>query len=236
MDFFLIAFIAWDLLYINKINILEVRVVYPFLALIIPMLIILFTLAVIRLKRVSPKEESLYVSTEPSGLSITSARRCVVYVVGFISVVVGLYFLQIYRDSTRYVYYSKHSDHFPFTRYLVNAWEFLDKPDEKKIIAMAWDINNIPTYYPLFGKWLQNDITYISTKHKWEGPTRFDRGKLREDDFKIWLYNLERKKVDYILVLEPWPIEFKWIVRRKEFKLVLDHRKFKIFRYTGKNT
>jgi len=124
--------------------------------------------------------------------------------------------------------------------FLVNGWEFLDQPDEKKTIAMTmgWQApGDHWFFYPLLGRCLQNDIVYISAKHKGEVPTRVNRGLLRGDDFSIWLHNLKREKVDYILVQTPWPIEMKWMQRRQgEFQLVFLDKHCKIFKYTGKKT
>jgi hypothetical protein len=119
----------------------------------------------------------------------------------------------------------------------VNGWEFLDQPDEKKTIAMAMDWappGHYWFFYPLLGRWLQNDIAYVSAKYKWEVPTWFDRGLLRGDDFSIWLYNLRRKKVDYILVRTPWSIELRWMQRYQDkFQLIFSDKNCKIFKFTG---
>ena len=89
-------------------------------------------------------------------------------------------------------------------------------------------------FYPLLGRHLQNDIVYISAKHKWEVPTWPDRGMLRGDDFATWLFNLRRKKVEYIFVAKPWPIELQWMLRyHDKFQLVFADRNCKIFKYIG---
>ena len=97
-----------------------------------------------------------------------------------------------------------------------NFWISLMK---KKTIAMTMGWNPPGHYwffYPLLGRCLQNDITYISAKHKDKVPTWLHRGMLRGKDFSIWLHNLKRKKVDYILVAKPWPAELKWILQHKD--------------------
>jgi hypothetical protein len=237
IDLFLAAFVAWDLLHINKSHIWEVTVLHPFLVLMIPLVLILFKLAVMRLRSFLPQEETFLISTEFSILRGTITKRWVPYALCFISLVGGLCFLQSYRDNRRYIYYRSHLDYDYIPRTSVNGWEFLDQPDEKKTIAMT--IGWSPPghrwfFYPLLGRWLQNDIVYISAKYKWEVPTWFHRGLLRGDDFSIWLYNLRRKKVDYILVRTPWPIELRWMQRYQDkFQLIFSDKNCKIFKFTG---
>ena len=85
------------------------------------------------------------------------------------------------------------------------------------------------------GRWLQNDIVYISAKYKWEVPAWQHKGMLRGDDFSVWLSNLEQKKVDYIFVTRPWPMELQWMEKHTdEFQLVFLETGYKIFKYTGK--
>ena len=122
--------------------------------------------------------------------------------------------MQNYRDNTRYNYFKVHYDYVPINEVsnLSAGWEFLDHPDEKKTIALALDWSppgHRWFFYPLMGRWLQNDIVYISAKYKWEVPAWLHRGMLRGDDFSVWLSNLERNKVDYIFVMKPWPDRIK---------------------------
>jgi len=240
IDFFLVAFVAWDLLYINKTHLWEIAVLYPFVIVIVVLLIILFKLVIEKLKLLSPKEEAFLVPNKTPGFGGTIIIRWIIYALGFISLVGGLYFLQNYRDNTRYLFYRFGSDVLSIPRTFVNGWEFLDQPDEKKTIAltMGWEPPGHQWFfYPLLGRHLQNDISYISAKRKWEGPTWLDRGLLRGDDFSIWLFNLTKKKVDYILVAKPWPIELRWMLRyHDKFQLVFDDRNCKIFKYIGEVT
>lgn len=242
IHFFLTALVAWDLLHINKTHIWEVAVLYPFIVLVILLVLILSALAVMVIKWFATKEKTSLISTGagPSGLSGRITRRGVAYVLVFIFLTGGLYLLQIYRDDTRYAYYHTHADFGTIPKALVNGWEFLDQPDEKKTIALTMDWEPPGGnwfFYPLLGRGLQNDIVYISAKHKREVPIFYDRGKIRGKNFSIWLYNLKKNKVDYIFVQQPWPIELRWMLRYKnKFKLVLNDRKFKIFKYTGEDT
>ena len=120
----------------------------------------------------------------------------------------------------------------------MNGWEFLDQSDDEKTIAMTkgWDPpGHNWFFYPLLGRWLQNDIVYISTKYKWEVPAWLHQGLLRGNDSSIWFYNLNAKKVDYILVAKPWPIELNWIkLYEDKFQLMFSNENCKIFKHTEK--
>ena len=238
IDFFLVALVAWDLMYINKTHIWEVAVSYPLLILIILLIMILFKLMLVRLKRFTPLDEASLISIESSKQGGSIIRKWLAYTICFIPLVVGLYFLQDYRDNTRYIYYRNHLDlkAFKYHINLVDAWEYLDQPDGKKTIAMTMGWQPPGAYwffYPLLGRWLQNDILYISAKHKWEVPTWLDRGLLRGNDFSIWLNNVRRKEVDYILVVKPWPVELRWMQQNQDkFQIVFSDKDCKIFKYT----
>jgi len=244
IDFFLAAFVVWDLMYVNKTHLWEVEVLYPFLALIILLTIIFLKTALMKLKLFTLKKETPLFSnsTSSSRLGSCITRKWVAYPFVLVILIGVLYFLQSYRDSTKYVYYREHEDFGNFPRTFAKGWEFLDQPDKKKTIAltMGWKSpGGNWFFYPLLGSWLQNDIVYISAKHKREVPTHYDRGLLRGEDFSIWLYNLKRKKVDYIFVQQPWPIELKWMQKldyKDKFQLVLSDSRFKIFKYTGEST
>jgi len=242
LDLFLVALIAWDLLYVKDNHIWEVEVLYPSVVLMIPLLIILFKFASIRLKQFGSKDEVFLISTGSPIFGGAITRRWMAYALVFIFLVTGLYFLQSYRNNTRYIYYLKHLDLkvFKYNLNLVDGWEFLDQPDEKKTIAltMGWQPPGAYWFfYPLLGRWLQNDILYISAKHKWEIPTWLDQGLLRGNDFSIWLYNLEKKNVDYIIVVKPWPIELNWMKQNQDkFKLVFSDKNCKIFEHTRRRS
>ena len=115
----------------------------------------------------------------------------------------------------------------------MNPLEILEKFGFPAAIAMAmgWSLlGHKWFFYPLLGRWLQNDVAYISPKHKGEVPTRIGRGLLRGNDFSIWLNNIRRKEIDYILVVKPWPVELKWMQDYlDEFQLVFADEYCKIF-------
>jgi hypothetical protein len=173
----------------------------------------------------------------PADLPSRPRRRWLGPAAALILFCAGLYGLQSYRDATRYAYYRIHQDLHDFPRSFVDAWEFLDRPGAKKTVALSagWDPPSHKWFfYPLFGRWLQNDVEYLSAKHKWEVPTWVDRGMLRGDDYSIWLNNVQVKKVQYILVEVPWPIETSWMQRdREQFRLVFSNKDCKIFKYIG---
>jgi hypothetical protein len=238
--FFLPLFVIWDLLYVNKEHMGEVAILYPVIIIIILLILIFIKLVLRKTKQTLPEGEKCLNYSENNFLELlrlrnTPIRKWVIYALGLLITVTGLYFLQSYRDNTRYSYYLTHSDHQTIPKNFINGWKFLDNPYEKKTIAMAMDFKPPGGrwfFYPLLGRWLQNDIVYISAKEKWEGPTWLHRGLLRGEDFSIWFYNLKRKNVEYILICKPWPIELKWVNRHKdEFKLVFTDDNCKIFKY-----
>jgi hypothetical protein len=237
IDFFLVALVAWDIFYVNKSHLQEIAFLYPFFLL---MAALIFIVWVFLLKNsgifLSERKEYFVLNRLPSLFNIITMKR-LTYATYFFIFVIGVYFLQNYRDSSRYTYYRSHIDSHNFPRNFVDAWEFLDQPGEKKTIAMAMDYKPAEHrwfFYPLLGRYLQNDIVYISAKYRWEVPTWLDRGLLRGDDFSIWSYNVIRKEVDYILVQKPWPIELKWIkLYEDKFQLMFSNENCKIFKCTG---
>jgi hypothetical protein len=230
-----VSFVAWDILHININHLWEVEVVFPYVILLVFLFAVILALGKpihSLLKRNRDFQVSLSAFSEFS-------YRNIVMLVGIFVLVGGFYLLQNYRDSTRYNYYKVHHDYVPINGIgiLSKGWEFLDRPHEKKTIALAMDWNppgHRWFFYPLMGRWLQNDIVYISAKYKWEVPAWLHRGMLRGDDFSVWLSNLKRNKVDYVLVMEPWPVELRWMEQHLDkFKLVLLDPNYKIFMYTG---
>jgi len=202
IDLLLVAFVAWDLLYINKTHLSEITISYPMVILIIVLLTILFTRFSDKLQKFSPINETVLLLPRALKMNATSIRWCATFAVGFMALVVGFSFLNSYRENTRYMYYRVHTDLHRFPRTLVNGWEFLDQPDIKKTVAMTMDWQppgHAWFFYPLLGRRLQNEIVYVSAKHEWEVPTWVDRGLLRGYSLSIWLHNLKRKKVDISL-------------------------------------
>ena len=226
IDFLLVALVAWDLTYCNTSHPWRIEIVYPFLLLVIPLIIIGFQLIMKKPKKISRWR------------GIIIARPGATYSLAFISLIIALYFLQDYRDTTRYHYYHEDFDYVDIPRNWVNGWEFLDQHDRKKTIAMTvgWEAPGHKWFfYPLLGKYLQNDIVYISAKRKLDVHTWLDRSLLRGNDVSIWLYNLEREKVDYIFVAKPWPIELSWMLNHQdEFQLVFSDNDCNIFKYRRK--
>lgn len=232
ISFLFVAFIAWDILFCNINHIWEVEVLYPYFILMVFLFIVLVILS--KFKQLIPRMNTYY-------QSMLLRYQWVVIFMGISVFVGGLYFLKNYRDTTRYNYFRVHSDYVPISgiRTLSIGWEFLDHPDEKKTIALTMDWSppgHRWFFYPLMGRWLQNDIFYISAKYKWEVPAWLHRGMLRGDDFSVWLSNIERNKIDYMFVMKPWPIELRWMEQHTDkFQLVFLNADYKIFMYKGES-
>ena len=113
----------------------------------------------------------------------------------------------------------------------------MDTPGETKRIALSttWDPPGTNWFfYPLMGRWLQNDVTYASAKYKWEVPTWLHRGMLEGKDLDTWLHNLKRKKVDYVFAQRPFGPELGWMRKQRDaFQLVFWDQRCAIFKYNG---
>jgi hypothetical protein len=232
--FFMVILIAWDLMHINKTHIQGIEGLYP-LVIVMLILVIIFFKRV--LEMLYQKKGSSLTAKEVSRSGSSTNRQWVVGILFFVTLTGGLYFLQSYRDTTRYSYYRDYFDYVDFPRTFVDGWEFLDQPDVKKTIAMSigWAAPGHKWFfYPLLGRWLQNDVVYISAKYKWDAPIWVHRGLLRGNSRSTWLHNLKRKKVDCILVAKPWPIELRWMLSDQDaFQLVFSDQECKIFKYLG---
>jgi hypothetical protein len=232
--FFMVILIAWDLMHINKTHIQGIEGLYP-LVIVMLILVIIFFKRV--LEMLYQKKGSSLTAKEVSRPGSSTNRQWVVGILFFVTLTGGLYFLQSYRDTTRYSYYRDYFDYVDFPRTFVDGWEFLDQPDVKKTIAMSigWAAPGHKWFfYPLLGRWLQNDVVYISAKYKWDAPIWLHRGLLRGNSRSTWLHNLKRKKVDCILVAKPWPIELRWMLSDQDaFQLVFSDQECKIFKYLG---
>jgi len=240
VDFFLVALVVWDLLYINKNHLWQVEALYPFIAL----LIVIAVLSMARVRQSLRKEAGVVGTGQSPGLffwgGLIGRGQWIVYPAGLLVLVAGLYFLQCYRDATRYTYYSGHADHQSFTALAntqVGAWEFLDRPASPKTIALSMDPETPLGYwlfYPLMGRRLQNDVMYVSAKDKWDVPAWVDRGLLRGNDFETWLYNLKRLNVDCVMLAAPWPVEHSWMhTHEDQFKLIFSDSRCRIYAFTG---
>ena len=235
LTFVLVAFVGWDLFYSNKNHLWRIEILYPVAALLIPLMIIIGIVSKEKFKAFSSGEK---IFSHFPALPIKNRillKRLSIYAFSFFLLVAGLNLLQNYRDATRYTYYRAHSDYHNFPRDFIAGWEFLDKPGETKTIALtaAWQPPGTGWFfYPLMGRWLQNDVTYASAKYKWEVPVWLHRGLLGGYDFSIWLHNLKRKEVDYIFVQKPWPRELFWIKRNPDtFRLVFSDVNCNIHKY-----
>jgi hypothetical protein len=247
----LTAFVFWDLLMINKGQRQEVEFLYPFIPLAALLGVILFKVAAAPFHRTVRHGGMTPSLTGVPGRWSPRIRGWVACCLMIVPVTAGCYLLQLYRDNTRYHYFSSPTDLNAFQRISVDSWEFLDRPGEKKTIAvtMAWDPPGHKwILYPLLGRRLQNDIVYVSARYKWDVPSWLSRGELRGDDAAIWHFNLKTKNVDYVVVADPiaypflmsqheranglWPTELGWMEKDPaHFKLVFADNFCKIFKY-----
>lgn len=251
-DIFLAVLVIWDLFYINTYNTWDVEVLYPLMILLVAGSIITYTILSTRHAAGLPAQQTIMHRTSLLQGSIRNfTRSWFLYLLGFLAVAWVLYLVQGYRDGSRYTYYRQQYDLHPFPTSLVNAWEFLDRPGQLKRIAMtvAWEPpGHAWFFYPLLGKRFQNEILYVSAKHKGDVPTWLDRGRLRGHNLSIWLDNLRQDRVDYILVVnnlvnpyvmdrgmlfrETWPDELLWMQNRpRQFSPVFSDAVCKIFKY-----
>ncbi len=237
VDFFLVGMLGLDLFHANKIHLHEVEVLYPLIITLIAFGVLFYSLQRKRLGMRCLQEYNVPSSVMVSTHDYRRVKTWSAYVAGLCMFVILLYALQQFRDATRYKYFREHSDFGRLPQTTVNGWEFLDEPAQKKTIAMSmnWEVpGHNWFFYPLMGRHLQNQVVYVSAKHKWEVPPWLHRGMLRGDDREIWFSNLKRKEVDYVLVRTPWAPELKWMQSYQDrFQLVFDDTECKIFKYLG---
>jgi len=229
-DYLFIIFLACNLFMLNKEHIPDIELFYPYLAFALPLIFFLirsWSRFLLLLQCVSEQRPR------------TFRWHAVTAVAGFMCLVILIYLLQTYRDSTRYNYYRSHLDYHNIPRDFVNGWEFLDRPGQHKTIAFTAGIKSYEHhwfFYALMGRRLQNEIVYASGLHKWDVPTWLDGGLLQGGVFSTWLYNLDRHKVDYILVVSK-PPELGWIKQNENlFKVVYDAGDYSIFEYRRAQT
>ncbi len=235
ISFLFVSLITWDILYSHITHLWEIEVLFPYFILLVFISGVILTFN--RLGYYLFEKNSRFQSALPTFFKFFSQNTIIF--IGITVFVGGLYFLQNYRDSTRYSYFKFHYDYVPINGIgtLSYGWEFLDHPNKKSTIALTMDWSppgHRWFFYPLMGRWLQNDIVYISAKYKWDVPAWQHRGILRGDDFSVWLSNIKRKKVNYVVVMQPWPPELKWMEQHADtFQLVFLDASCKIFKYTG---
>ncbi len=221
--FLFAALVIWDLLHVNTAHEWEIEVLYPLLLPLGGLPVVL-----LGLMRAS--------GTRPARIPPWLPGAALLLVLA-----TGCCLLQDFRDSTRYAYYRRHYDYFnvPKIFELVNGWEFLDRPGEKKKVGLSvgWDPpGHIWFFYPLMGSRLQNEVMYVSPRYRHEVPAWLHQNMLRGDDRRLWLANLRQNKADYIFVAEPWPNELNWMEGdRKTFRLVFYEQRCRIFHYEGHN-
>jgi hypothetical protein len=229
------ALVGWDLLYIYKKQSWEIALLYPYATLLVFLMLIVWIIATEKKKIVHRQGDIPSIS---AWFAAGNRKRLAACAMTFVLVVAGLYLFQTYRDETRYFYYRSQTDYHDFPREFIDGWEFVDKPGEHKTIALAstWEPPGTKWFfYPLMGRWLQNDVTYVSAKYKWDVPVWLHRGLLEGDDLSIWLHNLKRQKVDHIFLQKPFGIEGNWMQDRPaQFQPLFWDTNCAVFKYTDK--
>ena len=138
-DFFLAALVGWDLLYVNSTHLWEIRALYPAMALIVPAVIACGRASgrgMFFFKKVFFVDEGQVKKAFPGPL-VVIVRQCIPCALAFVLLVAVLSALQHYRDATRYVYFQNHYDHQQIPTALISGWEFLDRLDYPKTVAMT---------------------------------------------------------------------------------------------------
>jgi len=242
IDFVFVVFIVWDILYVNKSHGKDITVLYP---LFVCIFLVTFILLGLVMKKSAVCRAQTGAPSLPHNFNVSGSGRMNFKVVGkpaFCALVVlflfgGIYGLQSYRNISRFTYYSKQNDYNKTPVHTIAAaWSFFDNLDGKTIAAsMGWKAPGDQWFlYPLFGRQLQNDVVYVSSKYKEDEPTWRHRGLLRGEDFSIWQYNLKRGNVDYVLLTRPWSIELGWMQQNEEnFTLVKSDKHYQIFKYNN---
>jgi hypothetical protein len=98
--------------------------------------------------------------------------------------------------------------------------------------------------YPLYGKGLKNEVTYISVNNKKITPYNNPDGHYRQiKDFSAWRENLKKHKIEYLFIAKPvlenrespdpdkFPIEDEWAsMHPEDFRLVFNNSLSRIYK------
>lgn len=105
-----------------------------------------------------------------------------------------------------------------------DLWERVDRPGRSLRIAVTagWDGKGHNWFvYPFFGRYLQNEITYVSITESGERLSRRHGAEARQRaDLDRWLQRLQRRNVDYVAALAPKTIEARWMEHHEAFERV----------------
>ena len=227
------ALVGWDLIYVYKKQAWDIELLYPYATLLVFLAIVVWMIASEKIKTFCGQGRMPVLF---SWMTAGNRNSVAAYTVSFVFIAAVLYLLQTYRDETRFFYYRTQGDYHSFPKEFIDGWEFVDQPGEHKTIALAstWEPPGTKWFfYPLMGRWLQNDVTYASAKYEWDVPAWLHRGMLEGKDVSIWLHNLKRKKVDHVFLQKPFGVEEKWIQdRRNEFIPLFRDSQCAVFKYT----
>lgn len=146
-----------------------------------------------------------------------------------------------YEEFKRYPLLSKGKE--VGGRFIGFAWDWLNENSGTgKNIAYT----GRSEFYPLFGKGLKNNVIYVSINNKPPFAHYYSDGLYRkEKDYKSWVRNLIKEKVDYLFIALPhernnesgdlnkFPIEDEWAVSHPEyFNLVFSNLQARIYKFS----
>lgn len=178
-----------------------------------------------------------------SALSRLGRSKAVLITLGVAILLAGAVagvFLEKKRNRARYIHYAESIDFHDIPRYLVDAWQACDEPDEPHVVTLirprrGGDGEGIVRattdlfFYPLLGSQLQNCVVHASIFEPKDLPSKPYRGGLTPGgNERIWLANLHRLGVDRILLVEGALPEGEWLSARPDIFIPIQRGK----RYT----
>lgn len=94
-------------------------------------------------------------------------------------------------------------------------WEFLDEPSEgvKVSVTVGWDGRGINWFvYPLFGRRLQNRVTYTPvTADGTVAQLGSEGARASRADYESWRKRLDEHDIDFVAAFGPPPLEVRWM-------------------------
>jgi hypothetical protein len=118
------------------------------------------------------------------------------------------------RDRQRHLFYAGSYDLHDFPHAGAAAWKYCDDPTRPRRIACAagWDgTGHNWLWYPLLGRDLQNEVTYVPVTVSGQVVEYGQTSELQKQaDFVSWLRRLMKERIDTVVCLPPEPIEVVW--------------------------
>jgi hypothetical protein len=162
------------------------------------------------------------------------AAAAVAVVLAYVAVTVvvppirGRFRYDIYHEAARGRTQSNHPVAGRYARSFpsVPLWRHVDGPRPTRVAVTAgWDgMGHNLFLHPFFGSRLQNEIVFVPVTAGGE-PVAAREGALRarRADYRAWRRRLVERRVDYVAVLAPPPLESTWIEGHpKDFRLVAE--------------